>query len=45
MDLEEKRLEIAMYMPRATLLGQYKIKGKISIIPIDEKGPVNITVG
>ncbi|GLV43392.1 takeout [Carabus blaptoides fortunei] len=43
-DLEDKRLEIAMYMSRATLLGQYKIKGKISILPIDEKGPVNITV-
>lgn len=44
MDLENQYVELNMHIPRATLMGQYHVTGKIFLITFDERGPVNMTV-
>ncbi|CAH1961065.1 unnamed protein product [Acanthoscelides obtectus] len=42
-DTVKREVYLDMHMPRVELIGQYDINGKILILPIQGKGPCNIT--
>lgn len=45
MDVNNKHFKFVVHIPRANLIGEYDINGRILILPIQGKGPANITFG
>lgn len=45
MDIDNKHFKFVVHIPRANLIGEYDINGRILILPIQGKGPANITFG
>ncbi|GLV41783.1 uncharacterized protein CBL_12072 [Carabus blaptoides fortunei] len=43
MDINNRRFTFVVHIPRANLIGEYDINGRILILPIQGKGPANIT--
>lgn len=45
MDLEKKVLDLQVNCPTMSLVGNYKIKGRLLALPITGEGACNITQG
>lgn len=44
-DPRGSKIEVEGFLPKITLIGDYKIQGKVLILPIQGNGKSNLTLG